>query len=235
MIPGHGDNPERAGLESDFNIHEDHDMDQTSVEPSVQEYARSHALTVDYRSEDLLRGLPVCEETAENGCKSPSIPEPDGPMSSALQEPLDICLQAIQMLQDVTKQQVNPGIEINEVIPHSRAALRFELPLLSTDNELDLLCFGTCTDPKLSSESIQHIAVKEDHDEGLSWPSYYHSMSDTTLTHIRNDKLEIGTEAVKLLFEAVNVSGHCQDMSDEQLSTRPRVAIPPISLWPFGC
>lgn len=94
----------------------------------------------------------------------------------------------------------------------SAKALRLELPLLSTDNELDVRRFQQRRRPDLQMHSgIVPLPVHIGNDEGFGWPSEYKDLPRQLQNSTEKEKLEFPRDALRFLKDVLTDSSPARD------------------------
>ncbi len=182
------------------------DSDWEEDEPSVLEYARLHGICIDHTMELLPSGdlQAALEATIDPDFQVPS----DASITSAIidmtRERLAINKDAALLLRSVLDMQ--KASLSNSFATEKRTwktSLKQEPPLLQTDNELDLLSFGSAALPDLRDLKIPFEITDEERDEGLKWPSKYHSYPAQCDEQAKAEKITISREVLVYLQDAV--------------------------------
>ncbi|KAK3062490.1 hypothetical protein LTS18_003957 [Coniosporium uncinatum] len=74
--------------------------------------------------------------------------------------------------------------------------MKQELPLLSTDNELDLKNFRHMMSPDFDNANLPLEPVDEENNEGLTWPQQFHHLPNQFDAKSKSEKLEITKDAL---------------------------------------
>jgi hypothetical protein len=93
-----------------------------------------------------------------------------------------------------------------ETIPARRSHstyLKLEPPLLSTDNELDILHFSRVAQPDFSGFTFPREELHTENDESLQWPSAYLELPQKYQKKLESEKLEMDSSATKYLVSIV--------------------------------
>ena len=173
------------------------------VDASAIEVARYYGLATDYRATNPLEdfGPPdgfqaQLEDPSDVFSINDSIRPPE--------ERLHIGPEAVAFLSSVTKPPPRAKAQFEKCprVPQVRD-LKQELPILSSDPELDLLDFRRPVAPDLKNEFLPFESVDEENDEGFTWPSKYLGLVDQIWKSIESEKLDIGVNALACLQNAV--------------------------------
>ena len=69
--------------------------------------------------------------------------------------------------------------------------MKLELPLLTSDHEIDMQRFVRVMIPDLANEHLPLESLNEEADEGLSWPSRYTALPDIYSRKSTDEKLDV--------------------------------------------
>ena len=172
-------------------------------EPTVLEYARFHGLSTDYALDR--PQLRINETLSDEAFIEDMIEPPDAlhVTSSAYEltrEPLGVSKEAVLLLKAVY-QLLDPTNE-SRLLPDRRLHIlgsKQEVPLLRSDNELDMLQFGSAATPRFDEMRIPLEPVDDDNDEGLEWPSSYSAYPAQCCARANSEKLEITRDTLHFL------------------------------------
>lgn len=173
----------------------------------ILEYARNHSLCIDYTTE-----LPHIRETHARSCDildkgvQDTYDEPTTTTISKLtKERLALDKDAAVLLRTVISvpSVLASGALLKDKELRRTRALKQELPMLSTDNELDLLGFGSMAMPDLQRSKIPSEVVDEDNDEGWQWPEKYLTIGTQVNEDTRVERLAIPRNALFLLQDTI--------------------------------
>ncbi|KAF2645351.1 hypothetical protein P280DRAFT_441736 [Massarina eburnea CBS 473.64] len=146
-------------------------------EPTVLEFARFHHLCEDHTQDNMLYGMlvPPLDETIDQDlCDPPNAPTLTNKVHGLMKEPLAISNQSALLLKEVFLLASTPD-RADAVCGGDKRVrgLKQEVPLLRTDDEIDLLSFGSTAIPNLTDLRIPLEPVDEAKGEGLEWPVRY--------------------------------------------------------------
>ncbi|KAF2020036.1 hypothetical protein BU24DRAFT_387248 [Aaosphaeria arxii CBS 175.79] len=184
-------------------------MESVNSEPTVLEYARFHGLCKDYTTEPLLaRNSLNSIHTLTANDNISDLPFTQQTLNAILKERLHLTKEAALLLRSFHDIQTNPNSPIHLTDSKSNTrkrarALKQELPLLRSDNELDLLHFGSVALPLLTNLNIPLEPVDVECDEGLEWPSWYEKYVHAARRRVGGEKLSVTREDLMFLQEAV--------------------------------
>ncbi|KAF2671752.1 hypothetical protein BT63DRAFT_437704 [Microthyrium microscopicum] len=231
--------------------HHASDDDTDDEDLSARLFAQKYGLTRDYLS------CPPLDDLAENkvfwavGEESTADEElgwairrffdvKDGD-ECWMKEMLGVDRGAMRMLQDVI---VQPGeFPVFEMGPadHKMVARRkeeerrLEVPLLSTDDELDLLRFSRLQKPFLENMALPFAPVDVELDEGMEWPESWQTLPEEKMAEISGEKLKVYKEGMMFLMETqqdgwVEKDGYkmMNPVVTYKRSTRVRSITPPM-------
>ncbi|KAF1990785.1 hypothetical protein K402DRAFT_323942 [Aulographum hederae CBS 113979] len=204
-------------------------------EPSILEYARFHGLTADYFSEKIpwsKREQPVERHLLDQNENL----KWDLRDESFLHEPLTVSRKTMILLQDTIKDEPDLPVwdaNIMEATPRRRAAdLKMELPLLRTDDELDLRHFGSVAEPDLTNHGLPEEHVDDENDEGLAWPSWFHGLPARYDLEMETEKLEVSRDGM-LFLQKVLRDDYFQEDEDaliaSELTSKKKPAVETIT------
>jgi hypothetical protein len=83
--------------------------------------------------------------------------------------------------------------------PEGLRRLKLELPLLSTDHDLDMLALRRRNEVRLCSEGIDHFQLDVEKDEGIAFPQAEIDRKLSLDRELAKEKLDVGRETVELL------------------------------------
>lgn len=211
----------------------DHDLelDVFPQEPTVLEFARFHGLCRDYTQEplELSCALSPSADTLNADLQNPKNAAPLTKTADALtKERLSVGKEAamlLKMLQSLQNAALRPT-----AIPNGRKCLqrlKQEVPILHTDNELDMLEFGRVVESGFKDLKILLEPVSEEADEGLSWPSRYSEFPEQCLAQVKCGKLTVSRDTLLYLHDAtrdLQISESYKIVREDYLSYRKVIA-----------
>jgi hypothetical protein len=203
-----------SSSEYDSNIVESEAEEQD--EPTVLEYARFHGLCTDYLLEHpCVNNIP----TPTSDCFEADIREPanssgtDATASELRKERLTITKEAAFLLRTIHSLQQPSDKDLLLPSDNWRRAktLQVEVPILTSDEELDLLNFG-CTDtPSFSNLRIPFELVDVEEDEGFEWPMKYYEYPAQCDKQAKAEKLAISRDHLLFLGNMIKDHHKCAD------------------------
>jgi hypothetical protein len=179
------------------------------------EYARLNGLCEDFTSHDPLElfASPAKPESFVQDLKDPEgVFRLDPLIPYFLPERLEIPEDAKIFIQSALILPQNQFLETMPAEKSHSKHLKLEVPLLSTDNELDVLHFGRLVFPDLENVAYPRENVDIEKDEGLEWPSVAYNFSQSFQREIECKKLEVDDSATKYLLSVVQVSSVEEEM-----------------------
>lgn len=192
-------------------------------EPSVLEYAREQGICVDYTTE-LPRLIDMCLSLKGGIDREPRgqfdrDPQDDfdqdvtNAARALTRQRLALNKEAVFLLKSVLTLQQRPDDNVLATDGRQIRILKLELPVLQTDNELDMLHFGTRVEPDLRDlrTRIPSEDVDEDNDEGFSWPVKYAMYPAQCDAKLKSEKLAITRDALAFLQNAAKAESPTQD------------------------
>ena len=171
--------------------------------PTVLEYARFHGLIRNYRATNPLDIFE--EESAAAQLKEVHGLYEIDQHCHVLPERLTATKEAAALLSWVHNIAKPGSINPDDLLPDYRRVRRMkvELPLLSSDHELDVIHFKRRIVPDLANEHLSMETLNDELDEGVGWPSSNHEARRQARTKSETEKLVFPKEALKLLSEAL--------------------------------
>lgn len=82
--------------------------------------------------------------------------------------------------------------------------MKLELPLLTSDHDIDMQRFARVMVPDLANEHLPLESLDEEADEGLSWPSTYAALPDLYSRQSSNEKLEVSPVLMSYMRNALD-------------------------------
>ncbi|MCJ1283286.1 hypothetical protein MMC26_002614 [Xylographa opegraphella] len=173
-------------------------------EPSILEYARFYGLTVDHRHSHPLAEVPQSLSTASSVYES-DVLEISKDLGTIATERLELEKGAAIFLVSITNTKNYASSAGEDSLPktHRVRDLKFELPLLKSDHELDLRQFVGRIVPDLSSERLPLENLKDDLDEGLGLQSSYDELYVKVSAKYSVEKLAIPKDALLYLRDTI--------------------------------
>jgi hypothetical protein len=186
------------------------DTDEDKV--STLEYARLCGFCRNFLSDDPLM---ICASNPLPFDRLSDIEDPKGFISaidisldSLICERMEVSIEVGFMLQKIV--MPNDGyLPLDDLHEEPRNyGLRMELPLLSTDHEMDIRSFGKTQEHGYRQLKLPMEYVNIENDEGLEWPIWSRRLPEDVTNIIDVEKLECPRAAVKylqdLLVDTVN-------------------------------
>lgn len=198
-----------------------HDIDDAENDSTLA-YARSQRLTqshLDNRPKDNLRRLqrstPGISSTGDLTSSDATIP-----LEYRYSERITSTNSAASLLRSALLIP-NPLFETSQPsrVYGSMRTLQLELPLLLTDNEVDVHNFEMAA--QLNLDSISKLAplvtANEECDKNLPWIADFNSSIQDFLSHIKNENFELPSEGLRFLQSALTDSfeAMCERQSTE--------------------
>jgi hypothetical protein len=194
-------------------MHSDHCMELDLMEldleeqhPPVLEYARSHGLCSDYTLErPLVHSIkPPSDDEIIADLKDPANLSFTNPVEGVIKERLAVSKDAVLLLKEVlSMQQMPDNTTPTREIWKRASRLKLELPLVSTDNDLDLLNFGSADVPSFNSLRMPIAPVDEENDEGLQWPPEYYEYPRLCDAKAKAEKLLVTKDGLVYLQNTI--------------------------------
>ncbi|KAF2451465.1 hypothetical protein P171DRAFT_401003 [Karstenula rhodostoma CBS 690.94] len=211
-------------------------LDVIEHEPTVLEYARFHGLCSDFTNElpQCYNSVSISDETFDFDLRDPKdAPALTNPAVELTKERLAVSKEAAVLLKSTYSIAAAP-LDLLLVANGGRRilSLKQEVPILRTDNELDLLAFGSVMEPNFTDLKIPLEPIDEENDEGLEWPSMYFSYPTQCTKRAKSEKLGVSRETLLFLQEAIRDSHPPEDsekIKQEALLYRKNIAIQPIT------
>ncbi|KAF2204645.1 hypothetical protein GQ43DRAFT_364099 [Delitschia confertaspora ATCC 74209] len=209
-------------------------MDSNEQDLSVLAYARFHGLCKEYTQELNLQHLdiPSVEDLQSDLGGSIELPSANI-LANCIKERLIMSKDVMILLRDVCSEPRLPDDEtFTKDNRHKFSRMKHEVPILLTDNELDLRSFGSTDIPKFNSLMIPLEIVDSKNDEGCEWPSYYHTYSKNWDRRIRTEKLTVPKDVLLFLQNAIKDSFTKEDAEEikaASLSYKRNPALRPLS------
>lgn len=205
------------------------ELDLAERDPPVLDYARFYGLCEDYASEQpclqSIRG--PSDDDLEAGLKDPLNDSLTNPSAELTKERLAVSKDAALLLKDVFSMG-EPSTETSLARENWKrgSKLKQEVPILRSDDELDLLYFGSTDVPDFSDLRVSLENVDEEGDEGMQWPSKYYDYPNLCEERAKTEKLVVSKDDLIYLQNAVRDSWTPEDsdkIEQESLSCRRRV------------
>lgn len=204
-------------------------------ELSPLEYARLNGLCRDHLAEPLpLLGHNLLAPPTFNGLSDDSdLPQFDiqGKDAFSTEERLTVSREAARLLASVAKEHSINSIN-SLVLPlldcRRTKNLRVEFPLLRTDHESDCKRFAQRKGFELQLKDVKLPLeiVKEEDDEGLTFPSRLYSVGEEIMGKLKVEKLEVRKETMAYLQHTLKYTWFESDEKEfwDMLKTYKRVS-----------
>lgn len=190
------------------------EFDITQPEPSVLEYARFHNLCKDHTLEalDFFHVEPLSFHELEADLENTADILPTNLAIELTKERLAVSKDAALLLKEIHSMQQQPD-EAPMIIDDWKwmSKLKQELPILQSDNELDVINFGNTNVPDLNNLRIPFEVVDDEKDEGLQWPSKYYALPRKCYEQAKAEKLQISKDVLLFLSDATSDTWTPQD------------------------
>lgn len=184
------------------------ELDAAEEELVGLQYARHHNLCKDYTAELLPLadiGLPDGTIDLDNqDLGGPSLASIINALRVLTKERLTVSRDTALLLKAVHSLQEAPT-ETN-VATNRRAwrrSLERELPVLSSDHELDLLKFGDTKLPDFRNLRLPSELIEDENDEGFQWPLKYLNYPAQCDNQVRAEKLTVSRQVLVHLQHAI--------------------------------
>lgn len=207
------------------------ESDQDDDELTALEFARYYGLCKPY-DEEL---FPICDLPApyvddfDQNLGMPSVTAINDAVSTLTKERLAVNKEAALLLKDFYGLQENPPIEPQPTGQWKQTrSLKQEVPILRTDNDLDLLNFGRVVAIDFKDLKIPCEVVDEANDEGFQWPAKYLTYRTQVNAQIKAEKLVISKDVLLYLQDTLRDSqtpGAFEKLRAESLNYKP-VSVP---------
>ena len=176
-------------------------------EPTILEYARFHGLCIDYRLDHPFADQPSV--LLYHDLRS-DLEDPVGSARSDLtsdfttKERISISKDSAILLKSVcTAPDLPTETKLESETIHLVARLKQEVPILQSDNELDLREFGNMDIPNFQKLKMSLEVGTERQDEGLEWPTRLLALPAEYERQSKIEKLETSREILLFLQTAL--------------------------------
>ncbi|KAH7068828.1 hypothetical protein BKA63DRAFT_545557 [Paraphoma chrysanthemicola] len=211
------------------------ESDQDDDELTALAFARHYGLCRPY-DEEL---LPICDLPApyvddfDQNLGMPSVTAIDDAVSTLTKERLMVNKEAALLLKDVHDLQENLPVEPQPTAQWKRTrSLKQEVPLLRTDNDVDLLNFGRVVAIDFRDLKIPCEVVDEANDEGFQWPAKYLTYPAQVNAQIKAEKLVVSKDVLLYLQDILRDSQTPEDFEKlraESFNYEPNTTRQPIT------
>lgn len=182
---------------------------------NVLEYARSHGLCVDYLTElPGLRILPLpFDDTLIEDLQDRFYVTSTKLISESSKERLTLNKETAAQLRKFLSVPPAPvsGRLLSDERRHGIQKLKQELPLLPTDNELDLIEFGNRSLPSQQNLGIPFELIDCNYDQDLGWPANHSGYLRQADDSIKNEKLAVSRDAFVFLQNVIHENHKPED------------------------
>jgi len=126
--------------------------------------------------------------------------------------PERLCIEHVAgaFLQSVMVPQPDPFLELLPTVRSSKS-LKQELPLLETDNELDILHFGGQSTPSFENTMFSLEEVDKERGESLEWSTKDLGLLNVWDTQLSAEKLDLPRSVLKVVTEYLSEAMHPTD------------------------
>ena len=176
---------------------------EESQEPSILEYARFYGLVRDHLMVHPLQSSCLLDSSVD---PSAALKDPEGPVHLAalppyiVHEKLSASKDAAVFLSYIRQSSLEEEGEKAAPLDYNRVKnMKMELPVLRTDNELDIREFAPRAIPHLARLNIPLEKVDVEKDEGLAWPSSVYSLPEEFNSMSIKEKLDAPKDALVYL------------------------------------
>lgn len=192
------------GLEQECDGIKGHEEEH---EPSILEYARFYDLARDHTTTPLLQV--DCLQWEPEDVSAALVDSEDllsafGSLSSSTHERLSGGREAAGLLSWARQLSVDKDVDLAFLPRHRRSKfLKLELPVLKTDNALDMEHYAAPFVPCLEGHGLSVMMVDEEADQGLAWPSAAYQFAKQLDIHSRGEKIGVAKEVLLYLQEVL--------------------------------
>jgi hypothetical protein len=201
-------------------------QDRDEDEMSALEYARYHRLSIRYDSQ-----MTHCcnfyapENYTSDWNLTDSLDDSvTDNVNALMKEPLAVSKDAAMLLKTIFRLRIAAP---NDLLVEGRyqwmLSLRQELPVLQTDDELDLLSFGNAAMPDFKAFNIPFEVTHSENDESLDWSAKYLTFPAQYEQEMKSEKLAISRDVLLFLhntFTDFYIPEDSRHISEESLQYR---------------
>lgn len=194
---------------------------------SALDYARYHGLCTPYNREQIDDGnLPAPSgDDFDRDLLDPSDMSIANTVDTITRERLAVNKDAILLLKAVHELQQEPTDDGLMPDRYQRMrSLRLELPVLRTDNELDLLNFGSSAVPDFNDLRIPFETIDQENGEGFEWPIKYLAYPIQWDKKIKAEKFTVSKDVLLHLRDAITdayTNDDYEKIKEESLQYKP--------------
>jgi hypothetical protein len=182
------------------------ELDLEEDELSALEYARRYGLCKAYDSRKPQTGslYLLIDDTFDQNPWDSSEDSIANTVRGLTKERLSINKDVVLLLKTIHELRETPTRDLLMIDGRiERLGVKLELPLLRTDNELDLMNFGSAAIPDFGDLNIPTEIVKEENDEGLQWPARYFAYPAQCDERVKGEKLAVSREVLIHLRDTI--------------------------------
>lgn len=178
-------------------------------EPTVLEYARFHGLCSDYTQElqrlDCFVGPPASAVDIDLDLQMEGLSPPTNLTDMLIKERLAVSKEAVTLLKN-TQSSLSVPSEPSLVASDQRYTRRLkqEVPILLSDNELDMLRFGSAMEMSFNDLRIPLESIHDDPDNGLEWSPKCLALPEQCDARVRHEKLSVSRDILLYIQEATS-------------------------------
>lgn len=172
------------------------------VEPRIIDYARFYGLVQNHLEPPPLQGLTLPEDLESSFEDPPELFHIDLSNVKVPEERLAIDAAAASLLASIPE-SAKYQVEDLGIDTHRVRRLKNELPLLSSDHEIDMLRFVSPIVPDLENEFLPLETLDVEEDEGVEWPSNYYTLPDEFAKKSESEKIEASKDDLSYLQQAL--------------------------------
>ncbi|KAL6710414.1 hypothetical protein ACN47E_009360 [Coniothyrium glycines] len=215
-------------------------MNDADDDLNVLDFARRSGLCRDYTTDPpALHSLIMpLNDTLIRDLRDPSDEITTNDIDEITRQKLTVSKEAAFLLKEVlTVPSARSSDEFNSVETSRRTRMRNlkqELPVLSTDSELDLLSFGNGDIPDFRSLRIPSEITNLENDESFEWPARYFDYPMQCDASVRSEKLTISRDALLYMQASLRddyTNDHLNKITSETCGkclTQTRHITPPL-------
>jgi hypothetical protein len=193
---------------------------------SPLEYARRHTLCKPYISEILalndMHAPP--DDTFYQDLWDPSQAQITNDLSGLIKERLSVTKDTALLLKAIHDFREAPSDPVTVDGRRRILSLKYELPVLRRDHELDVLTFGSTALPDIRNLAIPSEVVDKENDEGLEWPAKYFTYPAQCSDRIKAEKLAVSRDVLLYLHNEIQDAYTTEDAEQvivENLQYKP--------------
>jgi len=194
---------------------------------SALDYARYHGLCTPYDREKTYHGnLPAPSgDDFDRDLWDPSNMSIANTVNTLTRERLAVNKHVIFLLKAVHELQQEPLDDGLTLDRYQRIrSLKLELPVLRTDNELDLLYFGSSAVPDFKDLRMPLETIDQEDGEGFEWPTTYVAYPIQWDKKIKAEKFAVSKDVLLHLRDAITdayTNDDYEKIKEESLQYKP--------------